>query len=448
MPNTAGQPGASNDPTASHDERCTLASHAITVARGRRWNRNRHRYHYLADLQPQPVEWLWQHRLAAGTLAMLSGEPGSGKTWVALAIAAALTRGRDPFTGEKLKPATVLYASTEHAAAQVIQPHFAGLHGDPARLVILRRADSARSMSSPDSALRDLEARAPENPGPPPDPRSLGRSLGTSIALLKRTFSIVSPAWRSFTAAAFSSFATSPNLAPAGLSIEVGNHECSAALRTEFLVGSSPDAPAQTALLHVKSNLGPLAPPLDYRIGEAGNFHWTGLSNLTPEDLLAARPTGAGLPKRKFAAQWLRDCLQPGSQTQGSIEIAAERDGVCITTLRRAKFDIGVVAPKTENQVPGGGLCPLRRISTRRSTRQDGQINYLSTLSIFMKQTTYLATLPNPKVERYEIWLVITALPVIEWVVAQSYSGSGETLIWEYAGQRLHPQAKRKETAP
>jgi len=122
--------------------------------------------------------------------------------------------------------------------------------------------------------------------------------------------------------------------------------ECSAALRTEFLVGSSPDAPAQTALLHVKSNLGPLAPPLDYRIGEAGNFHWTGLSNLTPEDLLAARPTGAGLPKRKFAAQWLPDCLQPGSQTQGSIEIAAERDGVCIATLRRAKFDIGVRSSK------------------------------------------------------------------------------------------------------
>jgi hypothetical protein len=51
---------------------------------------------YLAGLQLQPVEWLWQHRLAARTLAMLSGEPGSGKTWVALAIAAALTRGRDP----------------------------------------------------------------------------------------------------------------------------------------------------------------------------------------------------------------------------------------------------------------------------------------------------------------------------------------------------------------
>jgi hypothetical protein len=33
-------------------------------------------------------------------------------------------------------------------------------------------------------------------------------------------------------------------------------------------------------------------------------FHWTELSKLTPEDLLAARPASAGLPKRKFAAQW------------------------------------------------------------------------------------------------------------------------------------------------
>ena len=51
---------------------------------------------YLCDLQPRPVEWLWQDRLACGTLAMISGVPGSGKTWIALAIAAALSRGQDP----------------------------------------------------------------------------------------------------------------------------------------------------------------------------------------------------------------------------------------------------------------------------------------------------------------------------------------------------------------
>ena len=59
-------------------------------------------------------------------------------------------------------------------------------------------------------------------------------------------------------------------------------------------------------------------------------------------------------------------------------------------------------APKTENQVLGGGLCRIRRMSTLRSTRQGAQINYLSTLSIFMKQTTYLATLPNPNLKANE----------------------------------------------
>jgi hypothetical protein len=302
---------------------------------------------YLTDLAPQPVEWLWQHRLAAGTLAMLSGEPGSGKTWVALAIAAALTRGRDPFSHEELKPATVLYASAEHAAAQVIQPRFAGLNGDPARLVVLRAPVLASSMSSPDSALRALEdALQRTHPhlvildpwdgllGPQvdldraPQTRPLLDRLSRlaehhhcCILLIRH---LVKPA--------------------AGNSGRRGRAsiEGSAAIRTEFLVGSSPDAPTQTALLPVKSNLGPLALPLDFRVGEAGNFYWTGISNLTPGDLLAARPTGAGLPKRKFAAQWLRDYLLPGTQTQHSIEIAAERDGVCVATLRRAKFDIGV----------------------------------------------------------------------------------------------------------
>jgi hypothetical protein len=71
---------------------------------------------------------------------------------------------------------------------------------------------------------------------------------------------------------------------------------------------------------------------------------------------------------------------------------------------------LNAVTPRTELHVAGEtrnlmqpltsylrrNLCPLRRVSTHRSTRQDAQINYLSTLSIFMKQTTYLATLPNP----------------------------------------------------
>src|ERR1700739_2882652 len=49
---------------------------------------------------------------------------------------------------------------------------------------------------------------------------------------------------------------------------------------------------------------------------------------------------------------------------------------------------------------------PVWSKPSRRSTRQDAQINYLSTLSIFMKQTTYLATLPNPNLKATEMSLL------------------------------------------
>jgi hypothetical protein len=122
--------------------------------------------------------------------------------------------------------------------------------------------------------------------------------------------------------------------------------ELSAAVRTEFLAGSSPDAPAYHALVHVKSNLGCLAPSLEYFVDPTGSFSWTGPSSLTPEDLTTDRPIGAGLPLRKLAAGWLRDYLSEGKRSQYDVEIAARRDGICIATLRRAKFDLGVVSMK------------------------------------------------------------------------------------------------------
>ncbi len=300
---------------------------------------------YLSDLQPQPVEWLWQHRLAAGTLAMLSGEPGSGKTWVALAIAAALTNGRAPYTGEKLKPCTVLYASTEHTAAQVIHPRFATLEGDPARLVVLRGALLEDALPRTQARLVILDPWD-DLLGPQVD---LHRASET-LPLLDRLAALAERHHCCILLIRHLSKRIS------GRPIRRGQAsiELSSALRTEFLAGSSLDAQARPALLHIKSNLGPLAPPLDYRINEVGNFQWTGLSSLTPDELLADRPTGAGLPKRKFAAQWLRQYLQDGSQTQGAVETAAQRDGVCIITLRRAKFDLGVRSSKDGK---GGAWC-------------------------------------------------------------------------------------------
>lgn len=309
---------------------------------------------YFTDIEHRPVEWLWPGRLAAGSLAILSGDPGSGKTWVALAIAAALSQGDRPGASAASRdgagqPCTVLYASTPHLGSELIRPRFLALGGDPARLVLLRGIASSTAPTA--ISLRDTPI------------------LEDALARTHARLLILDPL-HSYLAA------NERHRGPVGarafdeLAQLAEKHRCcillvrhlrrrgrspaaielSAAVRTEFLVGSSPDAPARPALVQTKSNLAPLAPALGYRIDPAGDlasaFRWTGPSDLTADDLQRERPIGAGLPKRKQAAEWLRRHLSDGPLSQRTIELAALCDGLCMTTIRRAKQDIGVTSTK------------------------------------------------------------------------------------------------------
>lgn len=305
----------------------------------------------LADLQPQPIDWLWPQHLAARTLALLSGHPGAGKTWVALAIAAELSHGRAPYTGETLPPCTTLYVSNEHDAAQIILPRFAALHGDPSHLVVLR-TPSQRAVQSPQTRVLDQLDAALER---------MKNSNPVRLVILDTFETLLGPALGRDSAHPESldrlrhlaehhhcCILLLRHLRRAGPGRPAQSNalgELSHALRTEFLAGATPDAPNHPALLHTRSNLAPLAPALSYSIAADG-FRFTGISALTPQDLLAHRPTGAGLPLRKFAGNWLRLQLGDGSQKQVTLESNALRDGVSIATLRRARFDLGVISTK------------------------------------------------------------------------------------------------------
>ena len=97
----------------------------------------------------------------------------------------------------------------------------------------------------------------------------------------------------------------------------------------------------------------------------------------------------------------MNDALSPHTSTPLSPDADATVTGTDIIYL--ADLQPQPVEWLWEHRLAAGTLAMLsgsqdrrlRRISTRRSTRQDGQINYLATLTIFKKQTTYLATLPN-----------------------------------------------------
>ncbi len=303
------------------------------------------------------MDWLWKPYLANGMLAMLSGDPGAGKTFISLAIAADLTLGRVPSTAESCAPGDVLYMSLENSPPHVLRPRFDSLGGDPRRFHLLRgcigndgersRRDCVRlsDVSVLADAIREAEARLmivdpiqsylgaevdahrSNETRPIMDGLSrLAEEHGCCILLVRHL-----------------------SKAQTGKAIHrgLGSIDLTGAVRTELLAGCSPDDPAQRALVQVKSNLGAFGPSLGYTIDDGGKFRWTGESRLTASEILAPESDGCQTGATAEAEAFLLDTLAQGARPQKDVENEARQHGISKRTLTRAKGHLSVRSRKT-----------------------------------------------------------------------------------------------------
>ena len=75
------------------------------------------------SVEPEAVEWLWYPYIPFGKVTILQGDPGCGKTMLALDIAARLSKGEPlPFSDVTLPPMTVLYQTAEDGMSDTIKP--------------------------------------------------------------------------------------------------------------------------------------------------------------------------------------------------------------------------------------------------------------------------------------------------------------------------------------
>src|SRR6202011_4350610 len=95
----------------------------------------------LSDVQEQEISWFWQPYIPFGKIILLDGDPESGKTYLALKIAAAVTTGAGlPEYGmpaQRHEPANVLFMTGEDALADTIRPRFRKVCGDPSRFFVI-----------------------------------------------------------------------------------------------------------------------------------------------------------------------------------------------------------------------------------------------------------------------------------------------------------------------
>jgi hypothetical protein len=108
-----------------------------------------HPWTTLSDVPAQPVEWLWEGRIPCGKLTLLDGEPGSGKSSLALDLAARVSRGAAmPMTrGAGSEPADVIVFNDDDNLADTIRPRLEAAGAELSRVHGIDRVISASDVA-------------------------------------------------------------------------------------------------------------------------------------------------------------------------------------------------------------------------------------------------------------------------------------------------------------
>jgi len=91
----------------------------------------------LSDIKSAQLRWLWEKRIPRGKLTTLDGDPGLGKSLLALDLAARITTGRPMPDGTPGVRGNIILIAPEDSATDTIKPRIEAAGGDPSRIRLL-----------------------------------------------------------------------------------------------------------------------------------------------------------------------------------------------------------------------------------------------------------------------------------------------------------------------
>ncbi|MGI8699615.1 MAG: AAA family ATPase [Nocardioidaceae bacterium] len=314
-----------------------------------------------SSIAVRPVKWLWTQRLALGTLALLGGREGIGKSTIAYTLTADITRGRLP--GEcHAKPRAVIVAATEDSWSHTIVPRLmaAGADLDRVYRVDVNTYDGTtvdlilpRDLRSLDDAVRRVDAALILL-----DPlmSRLDAKLDThKDAQVRQALEPLVRVADASGAAILGLIHVNKSASTDALTTLMASRAFAAVARAVLFVMVDPDDETTRLLGQPKNNLGRTdLPTLTFRIESAhvtdtdegpvwtGRVHWLGETSRSIQEALssASEPSDAR-SATKEAAEWLVDHLtsQGGTDDSATIKAEGRKAGHSEDCLKRARRD-------------------------------------------------------------------------------------------------------------
>lgn len=328
--------------------------------------------HCAADLCMQPVRWLWPGWLAAGKLHIVGGAPGTGKTTLALALAATVTQaGHWPDGRRCAEAGRVLLWSGEDDPTDTLLPRLAAAGADLARVHII-------------GDVHDPDGRRPFDPA-----RDMPGLTAAAARIGDVRLLIVDPIVSAVASDSHKNGEVRRALQPL---VDFGLRHGAAVLGvTHFTKGTAGREPLERltgslafgalarivfgaakvraedgaeatrrVFARLKSNIGPDGGGYAYGLeivelagGASGSrVTWGEAIEGTAREILAEADhdpdTGEddARTERDEASEWLQDVLAEGPLNAADVKVLAQRNGLAWRTVCRAKKALGVQSKK------------------------------------------------------------------------------------------------------
>ena len=95
----------------------------------------------LDDIEATDVEWFWHPYIAQNKITMLEGDPGEGKSYLAMKFLAMHSRGQlFPSQQDRREPGVCMYLNLEDGTDDTIKPRLMSMGADPLKIRVLNKA--------------------------------------------------------------------------------------------------------------------------------------------------------------------------------------------------------------------------------------------------------------------------------------------------------------------
>ena len=295
----------------------------------------------MSDVELTPVKWLWKPYLPFGKLSVLQGNPGEGKTYFAMHLAAACTNGKLLPNMERMEPFNVLYQTAEDGLGDTVKPRLIEAGADLDRVLVIDDSEVQLTLSDEriEKAIIENNARLVIID---PIQAYLGADVDMNRAnevrpIFMRLGQVAQRTGCAILLIGHLNKAAGMQSLQRGL----GSIDIAAAVRSVMFIGKLKHDPTMRILTHEKSSLAPPGASLAFSLGDEGGFRWVGEYDITADEMLSGIE-----PQRETKTQQAKDLictlLAGGKQVLSEdIDKAALERGIPGRTVRDAKRELG-----------------------------------------------------------------------------------------------------------